>query len=55
MLYYRDRAYCNAKCADEHCFIKFTDKVKQGAEKSQLPLFLQDMSIGCKYFKEIKV
>ena len=59
MIHFRDMTFCNAKCANEACSRKFTEQVKESADKwcgeSGAPIALDDFSEHCDKWEQSHV
>lgn len=51
MTCYRDMTFCGSDCVNRACFRNVTEKVKQSAAETNLPLALRDFSPGCDDYK----
>ncbi len=58
MMCFKDMAFCNAKCANDKCDRKLTDKVREDATfwwaGDNAPIAVSDFSKDCPDYIEIK-
>ncbi len=52
MIHYRDRTFCNAKCANTHCDRYFSEHHKEESKKIGLPVAKCDFSDDCAYYEK---
>jgi hypothetical protein len=59
MICYKDMTFCNAECANDKCFRKYTKEVVANAAKwwgsDEAPIAVQDMSTNCPVYIPKKV